>query len=73
MDVIIRIKLRLRMTIITSQLLKGCPVRKRGGGALMLSDIEVWNVSLKCHLGKYKTRFGTIKCNSVQLSDEWFL
>ena len=39
----------------------------------MLSDIEVWNVSLKCHLGKYKTRFGTIKCNSVQLSDEQFL
>ena len=60
------------MTMSTWELVKGCPVRRRGGGSLMLPDIEVWNVGCKCHLDKYKTRVGTIQCNSVQLNNEWF-
>ena len=61
-----------RITMITWKLLKGCPVRRRGAGSMMLLDVQVWNVGLKCHLDKYKTKFGTIKCNSVQLCNICF-
>ena len=44
------IKFRVRMTIITWELLKWCPVRRRGWGSLMLCDVEVRNVDWKCHL-----------------------
>ena len=59
----IRMKLRLRMTMNTWELVEGCPVRRRGEGSLMLPDVEVWNVGWKCHREKYKTELATIRCN----------
>jgi hypothetical protein len=71
-------KLRLRMTMSTWELVKGCPVRRRGQGSLMLPDIssrhsilpdvEVWNVGWKCHRRNLKMdleQSNAIKCNWV--------
>ena len=53
------------MTMSTWELVKGCPVRRRGQGSLRLPDVEARKVGWKCHLEKYKT---IIWYNQRQLS-----